>query len=283
MSWYAKYLDAFEKPFDKHTKEFTESIRAKLLSVQSGNPLVSVVIIAYNEEKRLLACLWSLSENICKYPFEIIGVNNNSRDDTAGVYISAGIRFFNETQKGPGFARNRGLSEAKGKYIVCIDADTIYPPYYIQTMTDALLRKGVVAAYSLWSYVPDAGYSPFKLFFYEMVRDVHLLLLSRKSPERCVRGMVFAHDAALAKEIGYKNNIIRGEDGSLAYKLKEHGKVVMVTSKKARPVTSTSTLKADGSLGSALVKRALSALKGFRKYLFKTKGDIEDQDSNTIK
>lgn len=37
-------------------------------------------------EKHLLACLWSLSEMQCKYPVEIIGVDNESKDRTAEIF-----------------------------------------------------------------------------------------------------------------------------------------------------------------------------------------------------
>lgn len=54
-------------------------MRQKIAGLQSENPVVTVSLIGYNEEKHLLACLWSLSEMQCKYPVEIIGVDNESR------------------------------------------------------------------------------------------------------------------------------------------------------------------------------------------------------------
>lgn len=77
------------------------------------------------------------------------------------------MTYYNEEQKGPGFARQCGLNHAKGKYCVCIDSDTMYPPLYITTMTKALQQKGVMAAYALWSFLPDKHYSQTGLFFYE--------------------------------------------------------------------------------------------------------------------
>lgn len=283
MSWYSKYLSVFEKPFEDTSYSIIVEVFKNFENIQSHEPKASVIIIAHNEETRLLSCLWSLSDNKCKYPIEFIGVNNNSSDRTAQVYEAVGLNYFNEEKKGPGHARNRGLKEAKGEYTICIDSDTIYPPKYIETMINALEKQGVVAAFSLWSYVPNKQFPKFGMLFYELFRDMHLFVLSFKSPERCVRGMVFAHVTELAREIGYKVNIIRGEDGSMAYKLKEFGKITFVRNRKARPVTSTTTLMADGSLIKAFGVRVISALKGFRKYVFKTKGEIKDQQSNLIK
>lgn len=283
MKWYDKYLSIFEKPFDSIPKNTINEIRDKIRFINSDAPVASVVVIAYNEEKRLPACLWSLSNNKCKYPVEIIGIDNNSSDRTAEVYSTLGVRFFKEERKGPGYARNRGLAEAKGKILICIDSDTIYPEQYLEIMIDSFNKPGVVAVSSLYSFIPDKQFPVYKLFFYELLRDIHIFLLSFQSPERCIRGSVFAHNTALGREIGYRVNINRGEDGSLAYALKDFGKIRFIRNRKARPVTSTLAIKSDGSLLNAFRKRAATAMSGFRKYFVQAKGELKDQDSNIIK
>lgn len=283
MVWYSKYLKVFEKPFSLVSQDVIDEVRDKLQSLQNPDPIASVVIIAHNEQTRLLSCLWSLSDTKCKYNIEIIGVDNNSTDGTADVYQAVGLRYYPESRKSPGFARNRGIMEAKGKYLICIDADTIYPPKYVETMISAFEKPGVVAVSSLWSYVPSKDFPRFGMFFYELFRDIHLFLLSFNSPERCVRGLVFAHVTDLGKKIGYRVQIRRGEDGALAYALKEYGKIAFVRKRKARPVTSTATISADGSMSRAFLLRVKSALKGIRKYFFKTNGELKDQESNIIK
>ena len=62
MAWYKKYLSIYEKPFKEVPDGIIADIRGKLSSMQSDEPLVSVVVIAYNEAKRLSSCLWSLSD-----------------------------------------------------------------------------------------------------------------------------------------------------------------------------------------------------------------------------
>lgn len=282
MKWYAKYLEVYERPFENVPLSLVSEISKKLKEVQSSEPLVSVIAIAHNEESRILACLWSLSENICKYPLEIICVNNNSSDNTKHILKTLGINYLNESKKGPGHARNCGIAQAKGKFTVCIDSDTLYPPHYIETMVSALQKPGISAVFSLWSYIPGNGFTAFKLRIYEVLRDFNLVLLSRKSPERCVRGMVFAHSTEPARSIGYKTNIKRGEDGYMACKLKDYGKLLFLRNRRTRVMTSTGTLKSDGTLGKALWVRVLSALRGYRKYLRKTKGEIKDREYNLL-
>ena len=60
-NWYDKYLSIYGKSPDEIPGNLWEEIKGKLAERQSDSPLVSVVVIAYNEERRLAACLCSLS------------------------------------------------------------------------------------------------------------------------------------------------------------------------------------------------------------------------------
>ncbi len=282
MTWYNKYLSVFEKPFSAVPESTIQEIRNKLEKIQSGQPLVSVVLIAHNEESRLLSCIWSLAENRCAYPIEIIAVNNHSTDRTSEVLNAVGIKWFYEEKKSPGHARACGLMHANGKFHLCIDSDTMYPPDYIQVMTDELKKDGVAAVNALWSFVPDQNHSRLGLKLYELLRDIHLRLLFRKRPEACARGMVFGFYTEQAREVGFRVNIIRGEDGAMASGLKKYGKIKLVTDRKARVVTGLGTLNADGPLLNSFWKKLKKALKGFAKY-FTTREEYKDQESNLIK
>lgn len=79
--WYKKYLQVYERPFAEAPQAVVEEVRQKIAGLQSENPVVTVSLIGYNEEKHLLACLWSLSEMQCKYPLEIIGWIMNRRTE----------------------------------------------------------------------------------------------------------------------------------------------------------------------------------------------------------
>ena len=282
MTWYSKYLSIFEKSLEEIPENTIIEIQHKLKLQKQDNPLVSVVVIAHNEEKRILSCLWSLSENICDFPIEIIVINNNSTDRTTEALNLCGVKWFDEPKKGPGHARQCGLDHAKGKYYLCIDADTLYPPHYIQTMVDKLRKPGVACVFSLWSFMSDKNHSKFGLFFYELLRDIYLLLQSIKRPELCVRGMVFGFNTEMGRKIGFRTDIIRGEDGSLAYALKEYGKLVFITNRKARALTGNSTLNADGSFFKSFLNRLIKALNNATN-LFSAKNNYKDEDSNLIK
>lgn len=281
-TWYQPYLNVFEKPFDSVSTEVRVTVQHKLKEKQSQQPLVSVILIAHNEEKHLLSCLWSLANNQCDFPIEIFAVNNNSTDGTEQVLQQLGVTCFNETKKGPGHARQCGLNQAKGRYHLCIDADTIYPPHYIQTHLRELMKPGVVCTFGLWSFMPDEQHSRLGLWMYESLRDIHLRIQAIQRPELCVRGMNFGFNTELARRFGFRTDIIRGEDGSLALAMKPYGKLVFLTTTRVRVLTSNGTLNADGSLLKSIQIRAIKALKGLGGLFFRKKR-YKDEESNLIK
>lgn len=278
--WYDKYLSIYGKSYEEIPDSVLDDIKAKLAEKQSEEPLISIVVIAYNEEKRLAACLWSLSELQTKYSIEILGVNNNSKDRTEEVYQRLGLPYFNETKQSPGFARQCGMQHAKGKYHFCIDADTFYPPRYVDLMMTKLERSDVSCVSSFWSFFPDAQHSALGLFFFELIRDAFLWVQHFKRPELCVRGMVFAFKTDLARLVKIRTDIRRGEDGSLALSLKPYGEIAFLYNRKARPVTGYGTLN-EGNLLHSLWNRIRVQMKGISRIFYKT-DHYEDSEENVM-
>ncbi len=278
--WYDKYLSIYEKPYDELPECILDEIAEGLAHLQSQDPLVSIVVIAYNEEKRLAACLWSLSELKTKYPIEILGVNNNSKDRTEQVYQRLGLPYYNETRQSPGYARQCGLDNAKGKYHFCIDADTFYPPRYVDLMMTKLTKSNVSCVSSFWSFYPDKNHSALGLFCFELIRDAFLFVQHFKRPELCVRGMVFAFNSEYAKQVKIRTDIRRGEDGSLALSLKQFGRISFLYRRSARPVTGYGTLKED-SLFSSFIHHVKIQSKGIFRIFYK-RNHYEDSSDNLI-
>lgn len=279
--WYDKYLTIYGKSYKEIPDELLDRIKGGLAERQSTDPLVSVVVIAYNEETRLAACLWSLSELQTDYPIEILGVNNNSSDDTEGVYQRLGLPYYSESRQSPGFARQCGLDHARGRYHFCIDADTFYPPRYVDLMMTKLSRPDVACVSSFWSFFPDEKHSSFGLFLFELIRDTFLFVQHFKRPELCVRGMVFAFNTDYARQVKIRTDIRRGEDGSLALSLKPFGKIAFVYNRKARPVTGYGTIGSQ-SLWQSFVQHVKIQGKGITRIFFK-KDHYEDSEDNLVK
>ena len=280
-NWYDKYLSIYGKPFSEVPQHIIEEIKGRLSCLQSSEPLVSVVVIAYNEECRLAACLWSLSELKSRYPIEILGVNNNSKDATENVYQTLGVPYYNETRQSPGFARQCGLQHARGKYHFFIDADTFYPSCSVDKMMQKLTKLGVSCVGTFWSFYPDENHSAFSLFLFELVRDIFLWVQHFKRPELNIRGMTFAFNADYARQCSIRTDIRRGEDGSLALSLKKFGKIAFLYHRKARPVTGYGTIGSQ-SMWQSFVDHVRIQIKGIGRIFHKT-DHYDDDESNLVK
>ena len=279
MDWYEKYLSIYEKPFNEVPLNIIKMTHDQLVALQSNNPLISIIIVAYNEEKHLQACLWSLSEIKCKYPVEFIGVDNESKDRTAEIYQKSGIPYYTEYQHTCGYARQCGLNQAKGRYSMCIDSDTIYPPYYFEIMVEQLMKPGISAVAAMWSFYPNEKHSKLHLKMYECIRDLYIRLQIINRPELSVRGLAFGYETENAKKEGYRVEILRGEDGSMALAMKKYGKIKFVFDRRCRVITGYGSLK-EKSLIKALWNRL--SFNSVLQLFYKT-DHYEDAKDNFLK
>ena len=90
-------------------------------------PKVSVVIPVYNVERYLPKCLNSVCGQ-CLDEIEVICVDDGSTDGSGAVLAEAArkdrrIKVVKGDHRGPGAARNRGVSLARGKYLAFVDSD----------------------------------------------------------------------------------------------------------------------------------------------------------------
>ena len=79
VKWYKTYLEVYGKSFDEISDDSIRKVKRQLKERQNDSPLVSVVLIAHNEERHLISCIWSLSENHCHFPIEIIAVTKRRK------------------------------------------------------------------------------------------------------------------------------------------------------------------------------------------------------------
>ena len=91
--------------------------------------MISVIVPVYNVEEYLEECLDSIKNQTFK-DFEVILVNDGSIDNSQEIcelYCDQDSRFclINQENKGQSIARNIGVAESKGKFIVFIDSDDI--------------------------------------------------------------------------------------------------------------------------------------------------------------
>jgi GT2 family glycosyltransferase len=96
------------------------------MAIALSHPMVSVVIVSWNARNYLEQCLNSLTDEVCRYPFEIIVVDNASSD---GSIECVQTRFphvrliCNDANLGFAKANNIGIAQSAGRYVCLVNSD----------------------------------------------------------------------------------------------------------------------------------------------------------------
>jgi glycosyltransferase involved in cell wall biosynthesis len=131
---------------------------------------LSVILNAYNEEVDLPECIASLKKMSIK-PFEILVVDNGSKDRTAELAKKAGAKVFTIKPRSRGLARDFGWKQAKGNIVAYLDSDMIVNKDWAKE----ILKKfdegadGVIDRIHVWK--PDNAYTKSLDAFYSFRID----------------------------------------------------------------------------------------------------------------
>jgi glycosyltransferase involved in cell wall biosynthesis len=111
-----------------------KSWEGKEKELREGRALVSVVIPCYNQAHFLSETIESV---LCQSytNFEVVVVDDGSPDNASEVasrYAGAGVRLIRQENQGRAAARNRGLDETQGEYVVFLDSDDRLLPEALQ-------------------------------------------------------------------------------------------------------------------------------------------------------
>ena len=118
------------------------------------NTKVSIIIPAYNAERKLPKCLDALLKQSHKN-MEIIVVNNGSMDNTKKIverYIkkNKSIKILNQQKQGPGPAKNAAAKIAKGDILVFVDSDEYPHKDYLEKLTKPIAEGKAGISIGSW-------------------------------------------------------------------------------------------------------------------------------------
>ncbi|TLV02596.1 glycosyltransferase family 2 protein [Dyadobacter luticola] len=259
--WLKQYSYPFES-FDQIPESAFNEINQRLDARKTSDPLITIMIAAWNEEVNLLRCVATLSAMTTTRPFEILVVNNNSTDKTQQTIDKLHVRTVFQAIQGPGPARQMGLENARGKYILLADADCFYPNCWVDEMMKVLTQPDVVCVYGRYSFISEEGYSRWQLSLLETAKDLIAEYRHMNRPYLNTYGISMGFVREPALKIGFVMKNVRGEDGRLAYALMSYGKIKQVKNNAARAWTGARTLKRDGSFISLFTKRVIKEIRG---------------------
>lgn len=172
--------------------------------------LISVIIPTYQHANSIALCLDSIFKQT--YPnIEIIVVNDGSTDNTREVLkpFEDRVRIINQVNQGSNPARNRGLREASGEFVIFCDADVRMKPTMLTKLKQALDNQPKASyAYSSFNW----GWKTFHGIPFEADR---------------LRQRNFVHTSALVRRKdfpGFDDRIKRLQDWDVWLTMLEQGK-----------------------------------------------------------
>ena len=123
-------LIRIRKKLVRFTKTTIKVTIPNILNIFSGKIKVSVIIPVYNVEHILEETLGYLINQSIKN-IEIICVDDGSSDNSLNILKDyakkyKNIKVIQQEHEGAGSARNKGIKEAKGKYLLFLDSDDIF-------------------------------------------------------------------------------------------------------------------------------------------------------------
>lgn len=122
---------------------------------------ISFVLPAYNEAEAIGRELDTIRDALKKtgHPFEIIVVDDGSKDDTARIAQSKDVRVLKHAvNRGVGAARKTGVLAAKGEVIVTSDADGTYPHESIPKLLERIHDHDMVVGARVGMKVEEPFY-----------------------------------------------------------------------------------------------------------------------------
>jgi hypothetical protein len=103
---------------------------------------------------------------------------------------------------------------------------------------------------------------------YQNFRLVNSIMRHAKRPHlNCLGGNMALRKSIIDKVGGYEMGIGRGEDGGLAFRMQEHGKILFIRTKDSYSYSSLRNIVSDGSLWDAFAFRLKTHSKRLFSYL----------------
>ncbi len=130
---------------------------------KSEQPILSVIIVNYNVKEFLANCLQSVKVASKGLDTECIVVDNASTDGSETFLKSRfpGVRYiFNEENLGFGKANNQAIREAKGKYMLLLNPDTILSEDTLRILIRHMENNPKCGACGCKIVNPDGSYAP---------------------------------------------------------------------------------------------------------------------------
>ena len=122
---------------------------------------LEVIVPCYNAEKYIEECIDSIISQETKYNFYVTIVNDGSKDRSREIlqkYVVYGnVRIIDQENRGHSGARNAGIAQVQGRYLMFVDSDDVLLPGTIEELMSLAMQNDADIVDS--SHIRFADYS----------------------------------------------------------------------------------------------------------------------------
>ena len=216
--------------FEKKPKEKQKRLKK--------SPLVTIVIPAYNEEKRIKKTLTSILK--LDYPgkkLEFIVVNDGSTDKTKEIAEKIikenkkfNIKLINQENKGKGTALNVGLRKAKGEFFICLDADSFVEKGALKKILPYFKEKNIACVLPVLKVKKPKNFLQKMQWFEYIINMFYKELMGRLNCIHVAPGPFSVYRTEIIRKVGYfDENFNLTEDLEMALRLQsKHYRIIQL-------------------------------------------------------
>ncbi len=186
-------------------------------------PFVSIIVPVFNSEVYLSNCIESIL-NQSFNDFELLLIDNDSTDSSIDVCKRYALRdkrvkVFCQPLRGPSNARNMGLDNAQGEYVLFTDSDDCLKENYISSFVDA--KENYPECNNIWcGYISLPNYNSIDTSAAEVFGDKEYYVIDRKKYMKLFDQMfcqplwnkLYKNSIIQENNIRMKNDLYLGED-----------------------------------------------------------------------
>lgn len=185
------------------------------------NPVFSIIIPAYNEERFIRQCLESIVSQSCRPElYEVIVIDNGSTDATVEIAGQFAVTVLIDTEKTVSGLRNLGASHAQGDVLAFVDADCIVSRNWLEQAMAHVDHDGV----AMWGSAP---LPPAKAnWIYDTWAVVRLKHRTAGDIDWLESMNMFVRREAFLSIGGFDESLETCEDVDISYRVKTHGRIV---------------------------------------------------------
>lgn len=176
---------------------------------------LSIIIPVYNDEKYLKRCLDSII-NLDYQNLEVILVDDGSTDDSLAIMTDYAaqderVKAISQQNLGVSVARNTGLAQATGDYIMFVDADD-----YVLSPLKIVLNDEQTADLNVFGFESGEEQKVVRAKYYDADESIHAKTMMMENPTQYLTawGKIFKHDLIKKYNLRFNTNLRVAEDGN---------------------------------------------------------------------